>query len=250
MKKTILTILLLAFCVSISGAGITDQMRRVIAAKNAGGASGASFSDLFNRSSSDSLGANWTETVGDADIINDTQMVLTSDGWNVAVIIYSGTSTTTNNQYVGFDFVGTYGESRQAEVILRYVNETTNYYALVFVGTDPCRWSWHNVDPEAVSTPTQIATNDMESCADGDSYHVTITGTGANTDIRIWKNQTSNTPISATEWDSADTTPDASFTTTDPGVNAVDSGSKVGVMTESFFADSFILDNFFGGDIP
>ena len=36
MKKIILTILLLAFCVSISGAGITDQMRRVIAAKNAG----------------------------------------------------------------------------------------------------------------------------------------------------------------------------------------------------------------------
>ena len=41
MKKTILTILLLAFCVSISGAGITDQMRRVIAAKNAGAPPGA-----------------------------------------------------------------------------------------------------------------------------------------------------------------------------------------------------------------
>ena len=38
MKKTILTILLLAFCVSISGAGITDKLRAVIAAKNAGGA--------------------------------------------------------------------------------------------------------------------------------------------------------------------------------------------------------------------
>ena len=34
MKKIILTIFLLTFCVSISGAGITDQMRRVIAAKN------------------------------------------------------------------------------------------------------------------------------------------------------------------------------------------------------------------------
>ena len=37
MKKTILTILILAFCVSISGAGITDKLRAVIAAKNAGG---------------------------------------------------------------------------------------------------------------------------------------------------------------------------------------------------------------------
>ena len=33
MKKIILTILLLAFCVSISGAGITDKLRAVIAAK-------------------------------------------------------------------------------------------------------------------------------------------------------------------------------------------------------------------------
>ena len=38
MKKTILAILLLAFCVSISGAGITDKLRAVIAAKNTGGA--------------------------------------------------------------------------------------------------------------------------------------------------------------------------------------------------------------------
>ena len=38
MKKTILAILILAFCVSISGAGITDKLRAVIAAKNAGGA--------------------------------------------------------------------------------------------------------------------------------------------------------------------------------------------------------------------
>ena len=34
MKKIILTILLLAFCVSISGAGITDKLRAVIAARN------------------------------------------------------------------------------------------------------------------------------------------------------------------------------------------------------------------------
>ena len=36
MKKIILTIFLLTFCVSISGAGITDKLRAVIAAKNAG----------------------------------------------------------------------------------------------------------------------------------------------------------------------------------------------------------------------
>ena len=34
MKKIILTILILAFCVSISGAGITDKLRAVIAARN------------------------------------------------------------------------------------------------------------------------------------------------------------------------------------------------------------------------
>ena len=41
MKKTILTILILAFCVSISGAGITDKLRAVIAAKNAPAGGGA-----------------------------------------------------------------------------------------------------------------------------------------------------------------------------------------------------------------
>ena len=40
MKKTILVILLLAFCVSISGAGITDKLRAVIAAKNAAAPAG------------------------------------------------------------------------------------------------------------------------------------------------------------------------------------------------------------------
>ena len=38
MKKTILIIILFALCVSISSAGVTDKLRAVIAAKNAGGA--------------------------------------------------------------------------------------------------------------------------------------------------------------------------------------------------------------------
>ena len=39
-----------------------------------GGCTWTEVSDNFNRSSSDSLGANWTETVGDTDIVNDTQL--------------------------------------------------------------------------------------------------------------------------------------------------------------------------------
>ena len=70
MKKTILTLFLLAMCVSISGAGITDKLRAVIAAKNAGAA--CEYTLKYNDESDDteySLGYGDTDCIGSSIIV-------------------------------------------------------------------------------------------------------------------------------------------------------------------------------------
>jgi len=63
MKKTILIIILFALCVSISSAGITDKLRAVIAAKNAGGAG-----DFCDGLSSPDFCADWVGAGADDEL--------------------------------------------------------------------------------------------------------------------------------------------------------------------------------------
>ena len=95
MKKTILAILILAFCVSISGAGITDKLRAVIAAKNAGAPAGGGWALGTNAAAWEncedaSLESGFTETdadgngtFGDADA--NAGMTGSSGGWEVSL---------------------------------------------------------------------------------------------------------------------------------------------------------------------
>ena len=80
------------------------------------------------------------------------------------------------------------------------------------------------------------------SFAENDVLAVTITGIGASTTVRIWKNPSNNFPVSATGWDTAIDTCDASTTLTT--ATYYDTGTKVGIGST---AVSVSYDDFYGG---
>ena len=209
--------------------------------------SGAAFSEDWDCTNADSpdCDLNWTEDLGDADITSN-QLVLVTGGWEPLWVI-SQSAINTANGYAKFTFVGTYGGSRYPHLVFRYTNSSSAHYTLEFIGNDPCRWSWYRY-PTAGGSSSEIANTELSSCSNGDTYAVTWTGTGASTAIRIWKNQTANTPVSATEWDSGDNTPDGSFTA-DPAT-PVDTGTLVGFAAYSASGSDTTIDNLYYGDLP
>lgn len=209
--------------------------------------SGAAFSDNFNRADNDSLGSNWTEAVGDADIASNA-LYFATGGWD-PVLVSHNTSTNTVNQYVKISIPvanETYGQ-----VVFRYTNSSTHFYTVAFNTPFSCEIEWRHVaGSTGIGAENTIGTSvDMGSCSNGDSFGITITGTGDDTVVRVWHNPTANTPVSASEWDSGDTTPDASWTT-NPGANAVDTGNKVGFAGIQNSAGEITFDSFYAGDIP
>lgn len=206
----------------------------------------ADFSDNFNRADNDSLGSDWTEVVGDTDIVSN-QMSFRTTGWDPIAVVHN-TACSTVNQYMKVTFPSPAG---YPVFILRYTNSSSHYYGIAFetLNSADAIWKHYSSTSEIGAPATTIASGDVGSFTAGDSLGITITGTGNDTVIRLWKNPTANTPISASEWDSGDTSPEVTFTT-DPGTNAVDSGSYLGIHGAQSTAGTLVFDNFYGGDIP
>ena len=202
-----------------------------------------SFSDNFDRADNDSLGANWTEVVGDCDILSNVFDCATADSNNIAY--YSGIACSTVSQYICATVLGA-STSASKLFIFRHT-PTGTAYVINFEMWNEVMWY---KAPTLGGTWTQIGVTLALTVDHVDKFGITVDGTGANTDIRIWRNPTANTPISATEWDSGDTTPDASWTTTDPGANAVDTGGYLGLGGYKDGANINQLEGFYGGDIP
>jgi hypothetical protein len=207
-----------------------------------GGGSPAAFSDDFNRADSASLGANWTEAAGDQAIFSNGLRQVTAS-YGKIYTIYSGTPTNTVKQYLRVQFVDDGGE--YPGVILRYQNSSSVFYSLSHDSND--LWEWYSC-PNTTGSCTLIGTVDTGTFSDGQHFGLTIDGTGTSTVIRIWKSPTANTPVSATEWDSGDTTPDGSLAQ-DPA-SAADVGTYVGLTSAAGNANTVRMDNFFGGDAP
>jgi hypothetical protein len=81
----------------------------------------------------------------------------------------------------------------------------------------------------------------------GHTLAISITGTAANTDVRVWREVT-GVASAADTWN-GDNTPDGTWLTTDPGADAVDDGQKVGLGGQQGAANSVTLDNFAGGGL-
>ena len=165
MKKLILVILLLAFCVSISSAGVTDKLRAVIAAKNAGDeeppAPGSTFtfvaSSVYDSASSASATCSKPTGTVENDIIfalternNTTAATVVPDGWSVA-----------GNHNYSTNFLQTLyykvaGDSEGADYTWTW-GEATTRMSLTCV---TYRGGFNTTDPIDVVSNTQYITDD------------------------------------------------------------------------------------------
>jgi len=205
--------------------------------------SGQDFSDDFNRADSSSLGANWSANSGQINIASN-QAVPNTAAYGKDTSIYTATACDTVEQYVRVT-LATLTATSYAEVVLRFTNDSTHYYAVQFNTGGNIWWQYlANMADTSGSTIENIGT----TVASGDIWGITITGTGASTVIRCWRNPTATRPVAADEWDSGDTTPEASFTA-DPGASAVDTGNYLGIECFQGNASETAYDNFYGGDI-
>jgi hypothetical protein len=209
-------------------------------------ASLAAFSDDFNRADSASLGANWTEVAGDASIASSKYNIVTS-GFGVVTSIYSATACNTVNQYIK----ATLGviNVQYPWLVFRYTDSSSPYYAFQLDGNNGT-FQWYKYDNAADTEGTEIGTavDVGAGLVSGETFGITITGSGANTDVRIWRDVT-GLPSAADNWN-GDTSPDATWLTTDPGASAVDTGNYLGIGGQSGSANTLTLDGFSGGDIP
>ena len=186
--------------------------------------SGVNFSDNFNRADSTNLGANWTEASGDAEIVSNIMRLMTG-GYADNFMIYTGTATSTVDQYVKFTIEAAFtADARFPCVVFRYTNTSTPFYVVFFnVNGDNLTWQRYATTAGAA---TVIETSGTLAIATGDIFGVTISGTGTATVVRVWKTPTGDIPTSESDW-GGDTTPDISFTV-DPA-SAVNTGNNVGI---------------------
>lgn len=216
---------------------LPGSIMRTIAGSGAGP---NTFSDDF--SGTGALSANWTVAAGSADRLSDEYRVRTG-GFANQISVYTGTSTGSLTQYVRISLNVVINFPW---FILRYTDASSPFYAIQFEGST-ATFTWYKF-PNAAGSGTQIgASIDLGGDMTGETVGITITGTGANTDIRVWRGIT-GLPSAADNWN-GDTTPDGTWLTTDPGGDAVDTGQIVGIGAQTSTADTILLDDFFGGGL-
>lgn len=201
------------------------------------------FSDDFNRASSDTLGANWVEDLGDTDIVSDTVASLQTASYSRVANRWTET-TSTSSQYHKLTFP-TFVSENYPELLLRMNGSDNPHYAISFSVTENTV-AWGRYTSSVDTASDEIASASLTVDA-GDTFGVTVTGTGNDTVVRVWRNPT-GLALAADSWN-GDTTPDVTFTT-DPGANAVDTGNQVGFGGYVGLADQVKVDDFAAGDIP
>ena len=233
MKKIILTIFLLTFCVSISGAGITDKLRAVIAAKNAGGAppSGKSFSDDF---STDPFTSRFGYLTSGTFYFAEDAVAAANQSAGSA-IYYNVGQTDTTNQYVKISS----NESGYCGVAFRSDGTGSNGYYAVFINANNATFDLWDED----GVVSEIEDLGAVTYTAGTPIGVTICGSGASTVVRLWLNVTADAPSTCALWDAGG--PDKT-SSTDPGTY-YDSNKYLGIANRTWSRE---YDNFFGGDVP
>jgi len=203
-----------------------------------GGGGLAAFSDDFDRADSDSLGPNWTEADGDADIHSNT-LRLSEGGFGENFPIYTGEACTTVNQYVLFVLVNAAG---YPQIPLRYTNSSSPFYFLEFSGSSV---DWYHKS-QIGGTSTQVnAVSGSISVTDGITLGMTVTGTGNSTEVKVWTSFSGGySPSDPTTWGAA------TVTFTDNPASPVDTGGYVGLGGVQGSADTLRINNFYGGDVP
>ena len=225
---------------TINGLAIADV--KTINGLDNTSAGGQAFSDDFNRADSDSLGANWTEIAGDIDIASNKASAPQTFDNTMRAAIYDATQLDTVTQYAKITVDGGGGTGFGAGTILRHVLSGELYLISFDADDDLVRWDYFpTAGGTAVSVETKALTISYPFTAG-----VIVSGTGDDTEIRVWDSPTNDTPTDASNWDSgsdpADVTLDAN------PVTAADSGKYVGIGTHFTPGAASTWDNLFAGD--
>lgn len=229
--------LALLLCVAASAQNTVVVIAR---GSGGGGGGGGSCSDTFDRADSTSLGADWTEEAGDFAIFSNTlRQVNGSYANNLA--IFSGTCGSSTTQFIKVQITNDGGD--YPGLVFRFTNAASAYYVVYHDAN--ALWDW-NYCPSVGGSCSSIGTCDSGTFADGDSYGVTLEGSDTATNIRIWKNPTADEPVSKTEWDMGDTTPDATCSQDPP--TPVNSGTKTGLAGAAGSANVIRFNDFKSGD--
>jgi hypothetical protein len=205
-------------------------------------ASGAAFTDDFNRADAATLGANWTVLSGTISNQVNKASSATLDYTNMAVVYVTNTGSV--NQYAKITIDGTSraGRGIYPKIIFR-ANGTNEHYNLTFhVNENLVKWNYMT---NAAGNSTLIASAAL-TIEETNTFGATIIGTGTTTILRVWREPT-NLATAMDNWD-GDATPDVSFTD-DPAV-ACDSGLQVGFGGAASDAADLRWEDFAGGDIP
>lgn len=237
MNSILISILILLTLALPVGARMTSV---VAGGGVAAASSGQNFSDDF----SGTLG-NWTVSTGTA-AISSGVLSLSTAGWDPIVLTYN-TSTNTVSQYMKFSLPS--ASETYPIAVFRYVNSSSGFYAIEFSTPFSCEveWRYFEDDSDIGSGDVIGASVDMGTCSNGDTFGITVTGTGTDTIVRMWHNPTGSSPSAADTW-GGDNTPNASWT--DNPATACDTGTKVGFAGIQATAGDITFDNFYGGDIP
>lgn len=209
------------------------------AAAVAGGGGGAAFSDDFNRADGDSLGANWTEAAGDADIASNHYRISTGSFGMVTSVHNTATGTTT--QYIK---VSSGPDFQYPHLVLRYVDSSSGYYTLQIDGNTG-GVEWYYFANAADTSGDLIGSGSLGAAVTSATIGATITGTGTSTVVMMWRNPT-GLPSTSANWN-GDTTPEV--TLTDNPATPCDTGQKVGLGGQVGTADLTYFDDFYGGGL-
>lgn len=198
----------------------------------------AAFSDNFNRSNADSLGGNWSEVVGDIDIVSNAAVPQTASGTDMA--IWTANALAANQYAAILETDGAGGTA--AHIILRYTDSSSVFYVVALDNsTGNLTWSYKE------GTGDSLHSIESASLADWTDFNqligITIESTGNSTILRAWGN-CSGLPSAVDNWN-GDTSPSLTFTN-NPGV-AADTGTLVGIGAVNSNA-TVLLTDFYGGD--
>lgn len=213
---------------------------------------GQTFQEDWNCTNSDSPSCDltWTEDAQDWDIVSN-QIALATGGYEYGSLRLS-TDTDTVNQYVKVTMGPSTDLAVYPSLAIRYAGTTNPFYKIFLSGYYGDMTIERCDNLAGLETCTSLSPTCSGACSECDcgtapiTFGVTITGT-STTIIRVWINPTANTPVSATEWDSGDTTPDMIATTSSSPITTQKGVALVGFAGT---ANQATWDNFFGGDLP
>src|SRR4030065_120274 len=193
--------------------------------------------------------SNWAEIgPGGRFSVSSNQLLATANATPTRAAIVYNTQLASLAQYQKIQYVSSTGTStRSPKLLFRRTGTAGNifYNVATEVGSQGIWWGYSTDDSDLIpdGTLASNATGFSSVLAAGEWIGAEVTGTGANTIVRVWK--WASDPGTRDNWGVASVQ-----LTTDPGANAADTGLCVGVYAYiGTSGDTITLDTWTAGDL-